>query len=239
MQESDLVTSKWNGGFIWFRLPRDITIDNYRTIEDYVMGKVSGTEDRVVLDLADTAHVYSSGIGMLVRVRTAVAGGGGTLCLVNVDRKISDMLRSMHLDKILPMYSTDVEFEISEEEVWKEKMAEDSVNFSFGRVAHEGVCKIRMIGHMNALHDLSKLNDFLPGEGVHTCVLDLSGVELVDTYGGQMLMDLARKCRDQGMRVGAFGANEYVMELLGYLAVDNVMYLYETEDALLEDMLNL
>ncbi|MBD3419681.1 MAG: STAS domain-containing protein [Chitinivibrionales bacterium] len=90
----------------WITLPDAISMDDYRQVEKKIDGCLDEKVEKVVVDLCNTTHMYSSGFGMIVRLKKNVSGRGGDLCLVNVSDKIQDGFESVGLQKIVAMYKS-------------------------------------------------------------------------------------------------------------------------------------
>ena len=62
------------------------------TLRDAVRDLVSKGSKKILLNLAEVDYIDSSGLGELVAAYTAVKNSGGDLKLVNLTRKVSDLL---------------------------------------------------------------------------------------------------------------------------------------------------
>lgn len=62
------------------------------TLRDAVRDLVSKGSKKILLNLADVDYIDSSGLGELVAAYTAVKNSGGDLKLVNLTKKVSDLL---------------------------------------------------------------------------------------------------------------------------------------------------
>ncbi len=205
-------------GFVWIRLPDSINMDNYVKIEEEMSVALDGTP-RVVLDMVNTANLYSSGLGLLIRLRTRIAERNGVLFLVNVSRKISAMLEAVNLERLFTIYATDVEFEISQDDVFNEKMPGGNAGFVFVARIESGAYRIGLSGALATGRDLSSLAAFSPDAGIRHYVFDLTGLEMVDTAGIHVLAQLFVSIRDAGGTVIAYGGDEFVRELLDLLSL--------------------
>ncbi|MBD3390919.1 MAG: STAS domain-containing protein [Chitinivibrionales bacterium] len=216
-------------GFVWVVLPEAITVDNYRMIESKIVGRLSGAADKVVLDFGKTENVYSSGIGLIVRLKQQVVDAGGSLSLVNVSKKLRDLFEGMRLDKVLDIYATDVEFEISQEDAWSDTMSSGAEGFSFEAEVRDGVYRLSLAGSMDALHDLSGVSEFKPTGSVSCYVLDLGGLVVMDTYGSQLFLEVVQRIGKQGGKCVTYGANEMIRELLKLLSIERFVSHFDTE----------
>ncbi|MBW4040014.1 MAG: STAS domain-containing protein [Acidobacteria bacterium] len=62
------------------------------TLRDEVRSIVSKGSKKILLNLADVNYIDSSGLGELVSAFTAVKNAGGELKLVNLTKKVRDLL---------------------------------------------------------------------------------------------------------------------------------------------------
>jgi len=62
------------------------------TLRDEVRDLVAKGSKKILLNLADISYIDSSGLGELVSAFTAVKNAGGDLKLVNLTKKVSDLL---------------------------------------------------------------------------------------------------------------------------------------------------
>jgi len=207
-------------GFFWITLPESITMDNYGVIEDHLEQAIRETHLRVVLDLADVSSLYSSGLGLLIRLRTRINELGGALFLVNVSKKISILLESVNLERLFSVYATDVEFEISQEEILSEKLKPANVGFVFIARIEDGIFRITMSGALAAGQDLAAFSAFEPDTAVKCYVFDLTGLETIDTSGISVLARLFVVIRDLGGVAVTYGGDEFVKELLEILGLN-------------------
>ncbi len=62
------------------------------TLRDAVRDIVAKGSKKILLNLGDVSYIDSSGLGELVSAYTAVKNAGGDLKLVNLTKKVSDLL---------------------------------------------------------------------------------------------------------------------------------------------------
>jgi len=63
------------------------------TLRDAIHDSLAKGSKRIVLNLADISYIDSSGIGELVSAYTSVKNAGGELKLLNLTRKVHDLLQ--------------------------------------------------------------------------------------------------------------------------------------------------
>jgi anti-sigma B factor antagonist len=62
------------------------------TVRNTVRDLLNNKEKKIILNLADVNYIDSSGIGELVSTYTTVTNGGGQLKLLNLTKKIQELL---------------------------------------------------------------------------------------------------------------------------------------------------
>lgn len=72
-------------------------------LRDAVTKLVDGGKAKLLLNLADVPYVDSAGLGEIVRCYTTVSRKGGKLKLLNLTRKIQDLLA---ITKLLTVFET-------------------------------------------------------------------------------------------------------------------------------------
>ena len=75
------------------------------TLRDTVRDLLSKGNKKIILNLADVNYIDSSGIGELVSGFTAVRNRGGELKLLNLTKKIHDLLQITKLFTVFDVYS--------------------------------------------------------------------------------------------------------------------------------------
>ncbi len=72
-------------------------------LRDAVAKLVDGGKSKILLNLADVPYVDSAGLGEIVRCYTTVSKNGGRLKLINLTKKIQDLLA---ITKLLTVFET-------------------------------------------------------------------------------------------------------------------------------------
>ena len=72
-------------------------------LREAVTRLVEGGKRKILLNLADVPYVDSAGLGEIVRCYTTVSKQGGRLKLINLTRKIQDLLA---ITKLLTVFET-------------------------------------------------------------------------------------------------------------------------------------
>ncbi len=90
--------------WIWVTLPDAVNMDNYQKIECRVETMLfEGC--RIAIDLSRTRNIYSSGFGMIVRIKKMVDGRRGSMCLVNSSPKTLEAFEAVGLTRLMDVYS--------------------------------------------------------------------------------------------------------------------------------------
>jgi len=83
-----------------------VDLHNEPALSDDLLNLAEGLESRddpcdVVLNFRGVGFLNSSNISQLLRVREALRGGGGRMCLCSVNSSIASVLEVTHLDRLL------------------------------------------------------------------------------------------------------------------------------------------
>ena len=75
------------------------------TLRETVRDLVSKGQKNILLNLADVTYIDSSGIGELVSSYTSVSNQGGRLKLLNLQRKVHDLLQITKLYTVFEVHT--------------------------------------------------------------------------------------------------------------------------------------
>ncbi len=78
-------------------------------LRDAVKKAVDGGKRKLLLNLAEVPYVDSAGLGEIVRCYTTVRNAGGSLKLVNLTKKIQDLLSITKLLTVFETFDTEEE----------------------------------------------------------------------------------------------------------------------------------
>jgi len=78
-------------------------------LRDAVTKLVDGGKTKILLNLADVPYVDSAGLGEIVRCYTTVSKRGGKLKLLNLTKKIQDLLSITKLLTVFEAYESEDE----------------------------------------------------------------------------------------------------------------------------------
>jgi anti-anti-sigma factor len=219
-------------GYLWVVLPDTITVDTNLEIESRIESYLQPKDEKLVLDFSNTYSLFSSGLGLMIRLRKKVAESGGLVCLVNVSRRVREFLSTLNLDRVFPIYTTDVEFEVSREDIWNSKHAEQP--FLFVAQVENGVYRINISGDMTVGCDFSMVKSFTPKHEIGIYIIDLSGLEMIDSGSAAVLFDLIERIRRQGGTCRAYGADQIIADLLTVLGIDQRVTMFPDEKTAIE-----
>ncbi len=73
-------------------------------LRELIRGEVTKGNKHVLLNLADVTYIDSSGIGELVSAYTAVSSQGGQLKLLNLTKKVHDLLQITKLYTVFDVH---------------------------------------------------------------------------------------------------------------------------------------
>jgi len=79
------------------------------TIRDAVRDLLAKGQKKILLNLADINYIDSSGIGELVSAFTTVKNAGGELKLLNLTRRVQDLLQITKLLTVFESYNDETE----------------------------------------------------------------------------------------------------------------------------------
>ena len=97
-------------GCLWITFKESIDMDNYKAIEDSVSQHIKESKlQKVVIDLSQTITLFSSGLGLLMKILRQMSEGK------EATDKMREGLETMNLDKILSIYPSAEAFESEQE----------------------------------------------------------------------------------------------------------------------------
>ena len=77
--------------------------DGDEMLKDKVNAVINAGKKKIILNLAEVPYVDSAGLGEIVRTYTTVSRQGGSLKLLNLTKRISDLLS---ITKLLTVFET-------------------------------------------------------------------------------------------------------------------------------------
>jgi anti-anti-sigma factor len=99
-------------GHIWITFVDSVDMDNYQKIEDNIFHQIKKNDLRdIVVDLSKTSTLFSSGLGVLMRLHSFASENKKEVFLVNVSTKLNEVLKFSSLDRVMKVFPTVEEFE--------------------------------------------------------------------------------------------------------------------------------
>jgi anti-anti-sigma factor len=142
----------------------------------------------------------------------------------------------VHLDKVFTIYATDVEFEISQDEIFRKRMFGDKFTFVCVSRVENGMYRINLSGHMTVEQNLSVINDFKPDYKIMNHVFDLTGLDVIDSSGAHILMKLLMNINQHDGKSVAYGVNETVASLAEILGMNEFLHFCVDERSALQSV---
>jgi anti-sigma B factor antagonist len=94
-------TTRQIGDIVVLDISGRITLGEGNVIlREIVRGLVDKGNKKIVLNLGEVQYIDSSGIGELVRTHTTVRNQGGQLRLVNLNKRVNDLLQMTKLSAV-------------------------------------------------------------------------------------------------------------------------------------------
>jgi anti-sigma B factor antagonist len=98
------ISERTSGEVVILDVKGRITLgDGDELLKDKVNQLVAAGKKKIILNLADVPYVDSAGLGEIVRTYTTVSRQGGSLKLLNLTKRISDLLA---ITKLLTVFET-------------------------------------------------------------------------------------------------------------------------------------
>lgn len=79
------------------------------TLRDAVRTALDSGQKKILLNLGDVSYVDSAGLGEMVGTFTTAANAGGQLKLLNVQKKLKDLLQITKLYTVFPAFDNEQE----------------------------------------------------------------------------------------------------------------------------------
>ncbi len=225
---------KRESDFLRVTLPNSVGIDDSSTLQPDIESQLLPKDDQLIIDFSETTALYSPGFSLLIRLNKIVTDAGGSMHLVNVSKKLREIFIGLNLERIFSIYATDVEFEMSQQDMWEKNLPEEDLTFIFIPTLENGIYRLTLAGQMTSLHDLSSVKEFKPEKDSNKFIINVKDLDLLDTYGTQLLNDFATSIQDSGGKCVICGATKIVRDLLEIFPAKNSFKFYETEKEALE-----
>lgn len=221
-------------GFLRIVLPDSIGMDESVEIEKEITSQLSDKKEQIIIDFSMTNTLYSSGMGLLIRLQKIEKEAANQISIVNVSRKLRNYFESLKLDRVFKIFATDVEFDLSKDEIWKKKVSEAKDGFIFVAQEEKGMYRLTFSGQMSSLQDLSLLSEFSPEENIEYFILNFESLDIIDTYGAQVFNDFIDRIQNMGKKCVVYGASQVILDVFELFPSKSKLYFYETEKKAVE-----
>lgn len=103
---SATINNRQNGDVVLVDVGGKITLgDGSVAIREAVKKLVADGNKKIVLNLGDVTYIDSSGIGELVSAFTTVSNNGGNLKLLNLTKRVQDLLQITKLYTVFEVFN--------------------------------------------------------------------------------------------------------------------------------------
>lgn len=107
---SATINNRQNGDVVLVDVGGKITLgDGSVAIREAVKKLVTDGNKKIVLNLGDVTYIDSSGIGELVSAFTTVSNSGGNLKLLNLTKRVQDLLQITKLYTVFEVFNDEAE----------------------------------------------------------------------------------------------------------------------------------
>jgi anti-sigma B factor antagonist len=107
---SATINNRQNGDVVLVDVGGKITLgDGSVAIREAVKKLVADGNKKIVLNLGDVTYIDSSGIGELVSAFTTVSNSGGNLKLLNLTKRVQDLLQITKLYTVFEVFNDEAE----------------------------------------------------------------------------------------------------------------------------------
>lgn len=228
MSENDAVKIEDRSGCLWITLPDSITMYNNKDIEHIIGKELHDKKEMVVLDFTNTQTVYSAGLGLMIRIRRFVTERGGSISLVNVPEPVQSMFVSLNINKVFPIYATDVEYEISQKDFVDKSIKSNVELLLITRIEHDSF-KIHLSGDMIAASDYAACRKFEPSPVISLYLIDLSGIRMIDATGIEEFIAFVKKVASAGGTCRVYGISDVNKDMLSAMGAEKYLTFHADE----------
>lgn len=109
--KNNLVTISEKYNSLWITLNEHVTMDNYRSVEMHLTRQITQSHlQYVVLDLSGIKMLFSSGVGLMIRLDGFTKSINKQFYCTNSCTKVMEGFQLLGLDKILSLCATEQDF---------------------------------------------------------------------------------------------------------------------------------
>ena len=174
-------------------LPDAIDMEDSDELLALIDGELRGQNELLVIDLVKTTMIYSSGFGLLIRLRKLLSENSGSVAIVNVTPKIDSFFSEFNLEKVFKIYATDIEFELDHDHIWQSNSPAKDNPFIFVAQKEHGYYRITISGHLTTVNDLTTMINFEINSDIKNYIINFENMDTIDTYGAQVCNDFVGK----------------------------------------------
>lgn len=112
------IEQRVNYGYVIYDVTGDITYENFKEVEDYIMNTNVDNFNNIVLNIERVPYINSSALGWLVKLMKEITIAGYQFFLMNVNQEIMGLLKltnTLQYFKIIPNEQVLVEKEKKKE----------------------------------------------------------------------------------------------------------------------------
>jgi len=81
--------------------------DGLTELRDSIREALSGNQKNIILNLAEVSYIDSSGLGQLIGSYATVTARGGKMKLVNLQKRVTDLMQITKLLTVFETYTTE------------------------------------------------------------------------------------------------------------------------------------
>lgn len=102
------INARESGGVVILDLDGRITLgEEAAALRDALREKIDGGHKNILLNLADVSYIDSSGLGQLVGSFATVTSRGGNLKLLNLQKRLHELMQVTKLITVFDVYDTE------------------------------------------------------------------------------------------------------------------------------------
>jgi len=236
MDEPDALKIENKSDFTWVTLPDSINMDTYKTLEENIQARLDSGNVRVVLDLSKTNNLFSSGLGLIIRIRKWWRNPMVSSVLSMFPEKYARSSKRCTLTKYLPSTLPTWNSKFRRMRFLEKRMFGDKFTFVCVSRVENGMYRINLSGHMTVEQNLSVINDFKPDYKIMNHVFDLTGLDVIDSSGAHILMKLLMNINQHDGKSVAYGVNETVASLAEILGMNEFLHFCVDERSALQSV---
>lgn len=100
---------------IWITFEDPIDMDNYKAVEEAILYAIKkNKEEKVILDLSKTMTLFSSGIGVILRIHSFASQYKRKMILVNISPRVLEAFKTTGLDQMFTIFPNSQELDTTD-----------------------------------------------------------------------------------------------------------------------------